>query len=125
MKGIIFLDDNYRPVELPMWFYTPHYPKWQEHKKEFKDFIHKIYYIFFDIPERMKWFQNTYFEYDEMNSIFEKHECGCYSYDEDGDYWYKETDRDIIFNVSQAYIENTKQPLSDCEDYNNGNTDLS
>lgn len=95
MIGMIFLDDNFKEVDLPKETCT---------KEEFKDFIHKVYYICFTIPERMRWFQDTYRKHDEMNSIFAKRFCSIYSYDEEFDYWFVESDGRITKLINDIYL---------------------
>ena len=95
MIGMIFLDDNFKEVDLPKETCT---------KEEFKDFIHKVYYIRFTIPERMQWFIDTYRKHDEMNSIFAKKFCSIYSYDEAFDYWFAESDKRITKAINDIYL---------------------
>ena len=106
MKGMIFLDDNFRIVELPT---TPSKQTWEA-------FIERISYAFFDIPERMQWFHRTYYQFDEMNSLFDKVKPGLYSYDAEEDYWSTERDRDTIYKVGQIYASVNRLPLSGCEE---------
>ncbi len=98
MKGMIFLDKDFKSVKLPEGKNVT--------KEEFKNFIHQVYYAYFDIPERMKWFVRTYRDFDEMNSIFMKqYQPGgiVYSYDQDADYWCTERDLRIRFRVFKIY----------------------
>lgn len=92
---MMFLDDNLKEVQLPKETCT---------KEEFKNFIHKVYYIYFSIPERMKWFQSTYRKHDEMNSIFEKRFPTLYEYDEKLDYWYAEVNINIRMAIDDIYM---------------------
>ena len=100
MIGMIFLDDNFVQVELPKETCT---------KEEFKDFIHKVYYIRFTIPERMRWFIDTYRKHDEMNSIFAKQFCSIYSYDEELDYWYAEANNAVRSKINDIYLVNRQE----------------
>ena len=100
MKGIIFLDKNFKTVPLP---------RIEACLKEFGvwiDFTSKCRYVFFAIPERMQWFKDVYKDIDDMNSIFGKVTCDVYTYDADDDYWSKETDQAIIHRVFEAYAKN-------------------
>ena len=102
MKGIMFLDDNFKEVDLPKETCT---------KEEFKDFIHKVWYICFVIPERMNWFKTVYSKHDEMNSIFMKTKCGVYSYDWDDDYWFY-VKSDLVSNkVYNIYLRRQQHEL--------------
>ena len=101
MKGMIFLDDNFKIVELPT---TPSKQTWEA-------FIEKVSFAFFDIPERMQWFHKTFYQFDEMNSLFNKTKTGLYTYDAEEDYWATEKDRDVIYKVGQIYASTCRYPL--------------
>ena len=106
MIGIIFLDDNYKEVKLPNSETVT--------KEEFKDFIHKVYYIYFNCLERMQWFQSTFKQYDEMNSIFVKKNTGAYEYDEDADYWIhlkRLSDEEKASKIRDAYMNRVKDEV--------------
>ena len=94
MKGIMFLDKDFKPIKLP-----------KVDDVSWIEFIDKARYAFFNIPERMKWFKETYQKLDEMNSIFAKTGDGVYTYSEEDDYWFKETEKFITHHVVGIYNE--------------------
>lgn len=106
MKGMIFLDDNLRIVDLPTVIDQNHWDR----------FIEKVEYAFFDIPERMQWFHRTFHEFDTMNSLFDKTQTGLYSYDAWDDYWSMEKNRDLINKIGQIYAKQARLPLEGVEE---------
>lgn len=107
MKGIGFFDKDFKPVNLP------NADECKKHYSVWLDFMEKTTYIFFDIPERMKWFIETYRDIDDINSIFAKTGDGVYTYSLEDDYWFKETDRAILTRVYKEYALTQTYPLQD------------
>ena len=98
MKGIMFLDDNFKPVKLP-----------SVDRDAWIEFTEKARYGFFNIPERMNWFKSSYQGLDEINSIFLKTKMGVYTYSEEDEYWHHERDKSIFDKVQSIYFAYNEQ----------------
>lgn len=103
MKGIMFFDDNLKEVKLP-----------EVNKEAWDDFMSKVQYAFFDIPERLAWFKETYKQFDNYDGLFDKDLTGAYMLEDE--YWYLCKDESIRNKIVQAYIMNTKLPLEGEDD---------
>lgn len=98
MKGIMFFDDDLKEVKLP-----------EVNKEAWDNFMSKVEYVFFDIPERLAWFKETYKQFDKYDGLFDKDITGAYILEDD--YWHLLGDEELRRYIVQAYIMNTKLPL--------------
>lgn len=98
MKGIMFFDDNLKEVKLPA-----------VNKDAWDNFRSKVEYAFFDIPERLAWFKETYKQFNDYDGLFDKDLTGAYALEDD--YWYLIREDEIRNIVVQAYIMNSTLPL--------------
>lgn len=98
MKGIMFFDDNLKEVKLPA-----------VNLEAWTDFRCKIEYAFFDIPERLAWFKETYKQFNDYDGLFDKDLTGAYILEDD--YWHLIREDNVRNIVVQAYIMNSKLPL--------------
>lgn len=98
MKGIMFFDDDLKEVKLP-----------EVNKEAWDDFMSKVEYAFFDIPERLAWFKETYRQFDNYDGLFDKDITGAYILEDD--YWYLLKDEELRGYILEAYIRNTMFPL--------------
>ena len=104
MIGMIFLDDKFNVIDIPL-------PE-KCTQETWNNFTDKIVYAFFDIPERHQWFRKTYKKFDKLDGLFDKTETGLYSYDKEDEYWSRETDRETIYRIGIIYSGRTRHPLS-------------
>ena len=94
----MFFDDNFKEVKLP-----------EVNKEAWDNFMSKVEYVFFDIPERLAWFKETYKQFDNYDGLFDKDITGAYMLEDD--YWYLLKDEKLLGCIVEAYIRNTMFPL--------------
>lgn len=99
----MFFDGDLKEVKLP-----------EVNKEAWDNFMSKVEYAFFDIPERLAWFKETYKQFDNYDGLFDKDITGAYILEDD--YWHLLKDEELRGYIIQAYIMITKLPLEGGEE---------
>ena len=94
----MFFDDDLKEVKLP-----------EVNKEAWDNFMSKVEYVFFDIPERLAWFKETYKQFDNYDGLFDKDITGAYMLEDD--YWHLVKNEKLQGYIIEAYIRNAMFPL--------------